>query len=154
MVNKGQRSRGTAAQTLCEMCSLKHPIRAHLPTYPIIHGTADCFKCLGLSCYYFSSSCKKASWNINRCSVIWNIMWPFPPPSRLSPQPPLIQFCLLAFQVSNNCLEISVNNKWNCLLPIGCLNFTKADMGWGGGEALELLIDYYKEITVLSHCFS
>lgn len=154
LVNKGQRSRGTAAQTLCEMCSLRHPIRALLPTYPIIHQTADCFKCPGLGCYYFSSSCKKASWYINRCLVIWNIMWPFP--TSLSPgsPPPPIQLCLLASQVWNNGLESPFSNKWNCLLPIGCLNSYKSWCGRGMGqwEALQLLIHYYKEVAVLFNC--
>lgn len=125
MVNKGQRSRGTGAQTLREMCSLRHPISVVLPTYPIIHRTADCFKCPGLGCYYFSSSCKKASWYINRCSVIWNTMWPFPTPSR--------QLCLPASQV---CLEIPLNN--NMELPSAYrlpeLIQKLVWRGWGSGR--------------------
>lgn len=152
MVNKGQRSRGTAAPTLCEMCSLRHPIRTLLLTYPIIHrtGTADCFKCSGLGCYYFSSSCKKGElvYKSLLSHLEHNVVLPTSLPWSPTPSPAALPAGLPGL---NNCLEIPFNSTGNCLLPRCCLNSYKslAWRGRGRWEASRLLIQNDIETAVL-----
>ena len=123
---------------------------SHLPHYS---SDSWLFQTPGFGLLLLSSSCKKASEYINRCLVIWNKCGPSLPPS-IHPHPPrpaLTQLCLLASQVWNDCLQIPFNNKWNCLLPIGCQYAYKSWCagGRGSGRHWQLWIHYCKEIAVL-----
>jgi len=127
------------------MCSLRHPIRGLLPTYPISHRPSDRFKCLAspLLLLFFShvkkkgqKKKKKASWYINPCSVIWNIMWPFSPP------PPGSAACLRSLQTT--ALRFPAIIHAIAFPPIGCPNSYKRL------KKPIAATDFYRKISPLS----